>query len=98
MDNKPVVIITGMGSEDVKESGKIHCYVCKRTENSKTVFIKDEGEFSKKLLIKMITFENSNNEYRFFLCEECLLLMAALSRSEDLAIHGIEAPMQGNSH
>ena len=73
------VFYGGFSYEEAQNFKRGRCYLCKREEQSESVAIIDYKPLVMELELKSVVFRNPNNQYRFPICEECILLLGAFA-------------------
>jgi len=94
------LIMTGYGRKEAVKAKKIdcRCYLCKRKQSDKFMYAISDKDGYKYFGTKMgfqwveiikdelpYSSKGENTKFRFYLCEECMLLMEAMSEKFQLA-------------
>ncbi|MFX0067285.1 MAG: hypothetical protein ACFFC7_34610 [Candidatus Hermodarchaeota archaeon] len=58
------------------DGSKLKCYLCKREENSKTVYFVNNKQRTKEIKLQDISIELGGNLLNYKLCDECWFLLS----------------------
>ena len=76
MNNLTDIVFSGLRQEE--EVSVVSCYLCKREDQCNSAIVVNGEPATKKLNLKFISFSKQGSEYKFLICEECLILLSAL--------------------
>ncbi len=76
MKNITNIVFSGLRQE--QEISTVNCYLCKRENQCNSAIVVNGEPATKKLNLKFISFSKQGSDYKFLICEECLILLSAL--------------------
>ena len=76
MNNLTDIVFSGLRQEE--EIRVVSCYLCKREDQCNSAIVVNGEPATKKLNLKFISFSKQGADYKFLICEECLILLSAL--------------------
>ena len=93
---KQEVFFTGLSSDRLPNDESVCCYLCQRANDSKSYYITDKQPYEKELEMKTVRFENPYKKYQYLLCDECVLLLSAITCIPSRALRGATIPHRGH--
>ncbi len=76
MKNLTDIVFSGLRQEE--KVRVVNCYLCKREDQCDSAIVVNGEPATKKLNLKFISFAKQGADYKFLICEECLILLSAL--------------------
>ena len=76
MQNQTDIVFSGL--REGEEVRAVSCYLCKREDQCNSAIVVNGEPATKKLNLKFISFSKQGADYKFLICEECLILLSAL--------------------
>jgi len=77
MKNLTDIVFSGLRQDE--EVRMVSCYLCKRENQCDSAIVVNGEPATKKLNLKFISFSKDGTDYKFLICEECLILLSALA-------------------
>ncbi|MDM8540074.1 hypothetical protein QUF90_03205 [Desulfococcaceae bacterium HSG9] len=83
MKNLTEIVFSGLRQEE--DVRVVNCYMCKREDQCNSAIVVNGEPATKKLNLKFISFSKQGTDYKFLICEECLILLSALVNIGEIA-------------